>query len=300
MATSNPFSIAGSKWWKCDFHNHTPASTDYGKGPNQATLLNRTPREWLLDYMNAEIDCIGVTDHNSGEWIDLLKQELKLMETDQPEGYRSLFIFPGVEISVNGGIHVVALLDPSKGTKEIHGLLGKVDLPLEYVGKSDHTSKKSIDEVIESIIDAGGIAIPAHVDRPTGLFDVLGGNVTVQNLLLRENLLAIELINVNSDLPETYKQHRKRLNLAEIVGSDSHLPAQVGAAYTWVKMEEPSIEALKLAFHDGVDGIIRHENPLTKPNHITERYYIGVTQTSMVSYNLIKKPWNLPSILPIC
>ncbi|PTX13080.1 PHP domain-containing protein [Pontibacter mucosus] len=270
----NPFSIAGSKWWKCDFHNHTPASTDYGKGPNQAVLLKRSPREWLLDYMKAEIDCVGVTDHNSGEWIDILKIELELMEAEQPEGYRAIVVFPGVEVSVNGGIHIVALFDPSKGTKDINGLLGAVGFPLEHVGKSEYTSKESIDEVIDSIIDAGGIAIPAHVDKPTGLFEVYGGNVTVRNLLLRECLLAIELINKESVLPDTYKQHRKRLNLAEIVGSDSHLPEQAGTAYTWVKMEEPSIEALKLAFHDGVDGIIRHESPHSQPNQIAERYYI--------------------------
>ncbi len=24
--------IAGGKWWKVDFHVHTPASMDYGKG----------------------------------------------------------------------------------------------------------------------------------------------------------------------------------------------------------------------------------------------------------------------------
>ena len=22
----------GARWWKCDFHTHTPASNDYGKG----------------------------------------------------------------------------------------------------------------------------------------------------------------------------------------------------------------------------------------------------------------------------
>jgi hypothetical protein len=27
---------ASAKWWKFDFHNHTPASDDYGKGPDQA------------------------------------------------------------------------------------------------------------------------------------------------------------------------------------------------------------------------------------------------------------------------
>ncbi|WP_347160172.1 TrlF family AAA-like ATPase [Pontibacter chitinilyticus] len=268
------FSISGSKWWKCDFHNHTPASSDYGKGVNQAVLKTSTPRKWLLDYMAAEIDCVGITDHNSGDWIDKLKAELLIMDVEQPEGYRPIKIFPGVEITVNGGIHVLAIFDPSKSTQDISALLGSVGYPISEAGNSEGTTEKSIYGVIDSIIAAGGIAIPAHVDKACGLFDKLGGSNTVRNLLLKENLLAIEVVNKDYAMPDTYMQHRERLNLAEIVGSDSHLPEQVGTAYTWVKMEEPCIEALKLAFHDGFDGIIRHEVPNVKPNKIDDRYFI--------------------------
>ena len=34
----------GARWWKFDFHSHTPASLDYGKGPNQAQLKQITRR----------------------------------------------------------------------------------------------------------------------------------------------------------------------------------------------------------------------------------------------------------------
>ena len=56
-----------------DFHAHTPASNDYGRGPDAATLKARTPEEWLLDFMRAGFDAVAVTDHNSGEWIEKLK-----------------------------------------------------------------------------------------------------------------------------------------------------------------------------------------------------------------------------------
>ncbi len=54
----------GSRWWRFDFHTHTPASSDYRGNPQI------TPEEWLLGFMRAEIDCVAVTDHNSGEGID--------------------------------------------------------------------------------------------------------------------------------------------------------------------------------------------------------------------------------------
>lgn len=52
--------------------------------------------------MAAEIDCVVVTDHNSGAWIDLLKDELEKLKAKREVGFRPLTIFPGVEISVLG------------------------------------------------------------------------------------------------------------------------------------------------------------------------------------------------------
>ena len=64
----------GSKWWKFYFHTRTPASMDYGKG-DQEIKKTMTLRNWLLDHINKGIECIAVTDHNSGAWIDHLKIE---------------------------------------------------------------------------------------------------------------------------------------------------------------------------------------------------------------------------------
>ena len=61
----------GSRWWKFDFHTHTPASLDTKNWQNAiGTDEEVSPKKWLLKYMAAEIDCVAVTDHNSGAWID--------------------------------------------------------------------------------------------------------------------------------------------------------------------------------------------------------------------------------------
>ena len=80
--------IHGAKWWKFDFHNHTPKSNDFGKG--DAAHMAITPENWLLMYMTAGIDCVAITDHNSGEWIDTLKAALTAMDNSDPKpiGYR--------------------------------------------------------------------------------------------------------------------------------------------------------------------------------------------------------------------
>ena len=132
----------GARWWRFDFHAHTPASNDYGKGPDQEVIKRRTPEDWLLDYMRAGIDCVAVTDHNSGAWIDLLNESLRKLESIGHPEFRPLYLFPGVEISVNGGIHILAILGIQKTTPDIDSLLGAVGYR-GTKGKSDDCTEKS-------------------------------------------------------------------------------------------------------------------------------------------------------------
>ena len=81
--TRQEWSYPGSRWWKFDFHTHTPASRDTWWAQTGADL---TPEAWLLRYMTVGIDCVAVTDHNSGEWIDKLKSAYAEMKT--PGGHR--------------------------------------------------------------------------------------------------------------------------------------------------------------------------------------------------------------------
>ncbi len=260
--------IHGARWWKFDFHNHTPASDDFGKG--DGIHMSITPENWLLMYMQAGIDCVAITDHNSGEWIDKLKLALQSLDDSKPAGYRKLFLFPGVEITASGNIHILALFDPAAGTKEINALLGGINFPAEHFGTSDAVSPKSVEEIIAEIHKKGAIAIPAHVDEACGLFKLTGH--TFSQALKAEELLAIEVINKTLEKPELYRQ--SKLSLAEVLGSDSHIAAQVGSNYTWVKMSNPSLDALRLALHDCEDGIIRKDECFHDPNLISNRYFI--------------------------
>ena len=74
----------GARWWRFDFHTHSPASHDYGKGPQQEALQGRSPRQWLLDFMRSEVDCVAITDHNTGNWIDALKEEQRRLKGGTP------------------------------------------------------------------------------------------------------------------------------------------------------------------------------------------------------------------------
>ncbi|EDW8997546.1 ABC transporter [Salmonella enterica subsp. enterica serovar Java] len=258
----------GSRWWKFDFHNHTPASDDYGKGPNQAQYMQITHKDWLLNYMRQGIDCVAVTDHNSGAWIDPLKQALKELASESHEDYRPLYLFPGVELTVQGNIHILAIFGEDKTTSDIDSLLGAVRYRATK-GKSDGCSECSAVEVIDEIARSGGLAIPAHVDQASGLFTVCTGN-TLEQVLDNKCVFAMEVTDLAKSKPQLYIG--KNLNWAEVLGTDSHHPSGTGnqrypgSHFTWVKMSEPSYDGLRLALIDGALSLKRSDNFTGDPN----------------------------------
>ena len=282
--TPSHWPYPGARWWKFDFHTHTPASSDYGKGPDQATLRQISPEDWLLAFMRAGVDCVAVTDHNSGEWIDCVVAALGKLQADEHPDFRPLHLFPGVEITANGGVHVLAILDPAKTRADVNQLLGAVRFRGTR-GSSDAAADASPKEVVEEIAKAGGLAILAHVDGPSGAFRVLNGN-TLAPLLDTPDLFAIEVCDPTTPKPELYRQ--RNLAWAEVLGSDAHHPAGVkgqrcpGSHFTWVKMGSPSLEGLRLALLDGNDVSIRRSDdaasdfsPCATPDHFIERVEIA-------------------------
>jgi predicted ATPase len=283
----------GSRWWKFDFHTHTPTSTDtpWHRFIGQPEAL--TPEQWLLKYMAAEIDCVAVTDHNSGGWIDVLKATYSEMLESQPQGFRELHLFPGVEISVSGGIHLLAIFDTSATTSTIDSILAVVGYS-GTKGDSDGVSEKSATEVVQAITKLGGLPIPAHVDQSKGLLQLEEGSVTkaafdsntLRQVLSQTGVLAMEVVNREASKPTVYTQSGVRWT--EVIGSDCHsfkegyrsLP---GSKFTWVKMTKPSLEGLRLALLDGEGVSVRHcddgvFDPFRRPEHFIESIQIASTR----------------------
>jgi len=271
--TTNDWSWSGSRWWKIDFHAHTPASDDYGHGEDHAALQKTTPRKWLLGYMRAGIDCVVVTDHNSGAWVDPLKEELSRLEEERPDGYRRLTVFPGVEISVHGGAHVLAILDRTKTTADVNTLLTEAGFEGEK-GRCNGVTRKAFSEVVAAVRKVEGLAIPAHADAQGGIFDVMSGE-TLRQAILCEGIIAVEIRSAQFSLPGMFLEEKKCWT--RVLGSDSHHPDSdglnnepkyPGSHFTWVKMGQPSLEGLRLALLDGELSVLPAgpEDPPADPN----------------------------------
>ena len=294
------WSYPGSRWWKFDFHSHTPASADYGKGPDRASLRRITPEDWLRGFMRAGVDCVAITDHNSGEWIDELKSALGRLEQEQPGEFRPLYLFPGVEITANGNIHVLAMFDIDKSSSEIDRLLGDVGYRGDP-GASERAADEAPIGVVEAICKAGGVPVLAHVDGPSGAWQLPGN--TLRPLLDCDGLFAMEVVAPGAEPPDLFRQ--RRLAWAEVLGSDSHHPGGgggdrfPGSHYTWVKMKEPTLEGLRLALLDGKGFSIRRSDdsesfdPFALPVHCIEEIeikdarYMGRGQSARLAFS----PW---------
>ncbi len=273
----NELQYPGARWWKFDFHTHTPKSMDF----NDKTM---TPESWLKAFMEKKIDCVAITDHNSGEWIDILQQELKNIEDRKPDWYHPLYLFPGVEISAYGNVHVLAIFGCNKNKSGIDSLLDAVNYQ-GTKGDSDAVTTKSLTEVVDEIAERGGIPLPAHTDKTRGLFKELEG-LTLQQILENENIHAIELCNSNYQKPPLYT--REKIQWTKIKGSDTHsCNDPTFGTFTWIKMDKPSIEGLKLALQDGDASVNLNmsENPNKLPNNFIEKLeisnakYIGRVET---------------------
>ena len=237
--------------------------------------------QWLQRFMDAGIDCVAITDHNSGAWLDGLKAAYEAMQNTGGTTFRELYLFPGVEISVNSGFHLLAIFGPDGTTSDVDTLLGAIDYR-SAKGDSNGVTHKSAIEVVEAVLNAGAVPIPAHVEADKGLLRVMDDESrrpvldanTIQQLLANPNMHAMEVVDRTVSKAGLYDH--AGVDWCEVLGSDCHsfrgnrVP---GSRYTWVKMEIPSLEGLRLALMDGARFSIRRSDepqPVTLPEHFVE------------------------------
>ncbi|WP_305810056.1 AAA family ATPase [Photobacterium kishitanii] len=266
---TNAWPYPGAKWYKFDFHTHTPMSTDSIWARQKHNL---TPQDWLLKYMAAEIDCVAVTDHNGACWVDELQSTYQEMLKNPPVGFRKITVFPGVELTTEDEFHLLVLFNPRTTKTKIEQFIISAGYRGNY-GDHNGLGSKSLHRVLTEVVtlsDFDCIPIAAHVDRSKGLLQTknnsqspVAGDRYLGTIYETGLLSAIEVVDTTVNKPQSYIQ--SKLNLSEVVGSDSHGfrgDDKPGSRYTWVKMEDPTLASLKLALIDGQEfSIKRFDDP---------------------------------------
>lgn len=188
---------------------------------------------------------IAVCDHNSAENVEAT------MRAAQTAG---LAVIGGMEISTREEVHVLGLFkdDHALGSAQevvYENLSGENDpetfgeqLVMNERGEVARHNRRlligatdlTLEEVIRTIHGLGGMAIAAHVDRPS--FSVMSQLGFIPTGLLFDG------VEVCSDaLPELPE------DLAIVRSSDAHRPEEVGSRYTRFLLEEPTASEIEMA-----------------------------------------------------
>ncbi len=186
-----------------------------------------TPRDLVNQLRVIGLNGAAITDHDTVEGAE------KMLNNCDDD----LLIIPGIETSTKRG-HILGI---------------NITTPIP--------KGLSVEEAIEKIHEAGGIAIAAHPQAP--FKDSLGLNPKIISL----GLDAIEVVNSSlfPFLPLTClsKKFADRYRIPQTAGSDSHIPETIGLAYTLIENDGASVDDIVEAIRKGLTIPIGKGVPLT-------------------------------------
>ncbi len=224
-------------------------------------------------FLDRKLSLVAVTDHNgmgtlwnddqggmdltAPTWYELIDDAAQ--KVNNAEGRTRLVILPGVEISTNG-VHILAIFPPQRPRRRAHflvcELLSEVGIPVEEWCINMSVGTLSPFDIINLIVQKGGIAIPAHIDGTDqallGTYKLTSG--AVKDVVANARLRAVEVINPlrfqAGPVRDKLEEVRRKNNLSSLAyfqGSDSHQLLDIAKRSTILKMTEPSFEGLRTA-----------------------------------------------------
>ncbi|MDD6481051.1 MAG: hypothetical protein PUF65_02070 [Lachnospiraceae bacterium] len=265
------------KKYKMDLHVHTPASKCY-LGP-------KTDDEYfeiLSAASNQGIEILAITDHNTVAGYERLVQlkedvlkKIEFLEQYQNESYRmkeeyddmvakrnlfeNLLILPGVEITLNPGIHILVIGNHNDVDK-LSDILDDTGYSKEKRG-SDNDNAIDVDIVnfLKNPKLKGLIVSAPHIDSKNGIYAEMDGHY--RSSVMKSDVITSFSINSDSQKENIIRmfssnpEYKREKMPAFINCSDAHESAKVGNKYSYVEMEAKSFSEL-VALFDAPDGRI--------------------------------------------
>ncbi len=234
--------------FKADLHIHTCLSPC-----GELTML---PTAIVRQARGRGLDIIGISDHNSVENVDAVRKAGKK---------EALLVLGGLEITSSEEAHILGFFGDDDALLKMRDIVHK-NLPGEndedafgmqlVVDEYDTPTKLSdrlligatnltVEEVVDSVHDLGGIAIASHVDRES--FSIIGQLGFIPEGL---SLDALELSpNCESSEIPSYRSY----GLPLVTSSDAHFLSDIGKTTTTFLLETPSFAEIMMAFQ-GIEG----------------------------------------------
>jgi len=293
-----------TRWWKCDLQVATPA-WDFRLPAGSSYDFTRAEDRlaFATVYMEAVkasgVEVIALADHNTGEWIDVM------VEAGEAA---CVVVFPGCEITTGtgaDGAHLILIGGRERTSRDFdrllvspvgfdeanhprHRIVGGTPVP----GSAGNT----ITQILEDLPD-GILAIGPHVLTENGLANKGTAQGDIRwKALHHPRLMAVDPGNCSDCSTDSYNdrfrsraltEYPRLPSLAFVSTSDAYSLGEIGSRFTWIRMEEPTIEGLRQAFLDPEARIICDwdprlmEYPERDPNNIRHAWVKRITLTDI-------------------
>lgn len=220
---------------KADLHIHTPVSDCYKDS-------SAGPGAIVDAALSAGLEIIAVTDHNSFEAVE----EIAVIGRQN-----GLYVFPGVEISTSSG-HFTGIFDIGTARSQLNHLLDNLGIDSGHRGDGTFINSHDIFEVLKGIVEMGGIAVAAHIERwPSGFLESNQTRKTKMAIHASEYLSALEITipgdreRWNSGLTRNFPK-----KYACIQSSDAHSLDEIGRRSVYIGMNKINLESLRDVFNN--------------------------------------------------
>jgi PHP family Zn ribbon phosphoesterase len=203
-----------------------------------------SPSNIVRTALEASMDIIAVTDHNSGKNAravmaaadDLPLTVIAGMEVQSREEVHLLSFFGSVEILEEWDAFIYEHLPDVRSDPDVFGyqpIVDKEGYVLRFEEKLLINSLDlSLEEVVRGVADRDGICIPAHVDREA--FSIIGQLGYIPPGL---PIAAVEITGDQRDMvPEGYEV---------VTASDAHFLRAIGTKRTLFLLEAPTLEEIR-------------------------------------------------------
>lgn len=222
-----------------DLHIHSALSP--------CALEEMSPNNIVNMALISDLDVIAVTDHNSAKNMESI---LKVARNT------TLIVIPGLEVESREEIHIVCLfpdletvmamqefvyanLTMLKNKPKVLGNQLLFDQEDEVVGTEDQllsfATKISFEKIILKTDELGGIAIPAHIDRPS--YSVISN----LGMIPENDLLTCLEISRFADYSDFSKKYNQFLVLQN---SDSHELGFIGSCSRSIEIDADDRSAI--------------------------------------------------------
>jgi PHP family Zn ribbon phosphoesterase len=203
-----------------------------------------SPRNIVRTAIEASVDIIAVTDHNSGKnaravmeaAADLPLTVIAGMEVQSREEVHLLSLFKSIETLEEWDTFIYEHLPDVRKDPEVFGyqpIVDKEGYVLRFEEKLLINSLDlSLEEIVRGVANRDGICIPAHVDREA--FSIIGQLGYIPPGL---PIAAVEITGDQRDMvPEGYEV---------VTASDAHFLRAIGTKRTLFLLEAPTLEEIR-------------------------------------------------------